>query len=61
MIMLLYMSEYVDGIDEEALEEDYKTFYRAVKNGDPNMYLLLDRLRCDLIQKGILPALHTHG
>lgn len=57
--ILTYMLEFVDGTDilrEEILGPPYKSFYHALKHADSKMYLILDKLRHDLVQARILPA-----
>ncbi|KAJ5742469.1 uncharacterized protein N7511_011488 [Penicillium nucicola] len=60
MAILTYILEYVDEtvlFDENSLGEAYKSFYRALKEGDfSRMYLLLDDLRSELTAKR--PQLH---
>jgi hypothetical protein len=59
MAILTYMLEFVDGtdiLDEEGLSEGYRPFYRALKQADSRMYLLLEELRRDLIERRILPV-----
>jgi len=59
MAILTYMLEFVDGtdiLDEDGLREEYKQFYHAIKQGDSGMYLLLERLRRDLIKRRLLPV-----
>lgn len=59
MSILTYILEFVDEMglmDEEGLGEGYKQFYQAMKHGDSNMYLVLDGLRRNLIERRLLPA-----
>lgn len=59
MAILTYILEFIDGLDifdEEELREDYRQFYHAIKHGDSRMFLLLDGLRRDLIERRILSA-----
>ncbi|KAJ5702896.1 hypothetical protein N7488_010444 [Penicillium malachiteum] len=55
MAILTYIVEYVDKtflFDENSIGEAYKSFYRALKEGDfSRMYLLLDILRSELAVK----------
>lgn len=58
LAILTYILEFVDGMDflgKEDLGEDYRRFYDALKHGDSIMYLLLEELRCDLMEKQLLP------
>jgi hypothetical protein len=51
--------EYVDDSDifnKGALREDYQPFYHAIKIGDSRMYVLLNDLRRDLIERQLFPS-----
>lgn len=53
MAILTYITDYIDEMDifnEQSLGDEYKLFYRALKEGEfSRMYLLLDELRKDLV------------
>ncbi|KAF3405482.1 hypothetical protein DPV78_002691 [Talaromyces pinophilus] len=57
--ILTYSLEYVDDSDifnKGALREDYQPFYHAIKIGDSRMYVLLNDLRRDLIERQLFPS-----
>lgn len=58
--MLTYILEYVDdgsGIfDMDDLRDGYRQFYGKMRQADPEMYLLLEGLREDLITRHLLPV-----
>ncbi|CAG8380372.1 hypothetical protein CBS147333_9308 [Penicillium roqueforti] len=61
LAILSYMLEYVDGtdiLDENKLQEGYRKFYHALKQGDPEMYSILDELRLSLIEERRLPMIN---
>lgn len=56
MAILTYLLEYVDETDffqENWLREGYRQFYRAMKQGDPEMYLHLKTLRDVFIKSSV--------
>ncbi|KAL4743100.1 hypothetical protein BDV11DRAFT_215794 [Aspergillus similis] len=56
MAILTYLLEYVDETDifqDNWLREGYRQFYRAMKQGDPKMYLQLRTLRDFFIKSSV--------
>lgn len=59
MSLLTYIIEYVDGTEamkEEDLAVCYRSFFRALKIGDSQVFSILDGLRNDLINRKLLHA-----
>ncbi|KAJ5713339.1 uncharacterized protein N7483_010520 [Penicillium malachiteum] len=59
MAMLTYIKEYVDEksiLKVEDLQEEYRKFYCALRDGDLTMFSLLDELCRDLSLSGRLPG-----
>ena len=61
LAILSYILEYIDGtdiLDENKLQEGYRKFYHALKQRDPKMYSILDKLRLSLIEERRLPMIN---
>ncbi|CDM27589.1 unnamed protein product [Penicillium roqueforti FM164] len=59
LILLLY--QYIDGtdiLDKNKLQEGYRKFYHTLKQGDPEIYSILDKLRLSLIEERRLPIIN---